>query len=98
MGEVWTQIAGGVGAANRMTVNTRRAEKDLLTLEGEGFGGDRCRTLLLREPLRKISCFYGNDKQRHIRVLDAAEFRALSSIFAYTIGLKNQRVCVSGNR
>src|SRR3954451_18155939 len=60
--------------------------------------GVRCTLLLRTQPLVEGSLFFGDNKERHVSMLQTTEFRALAAINAGTLGPDGNLVAAARNQ
>src|ERR1700710_3060244 len=73
-------------------------EKKLLACSCFRFGRTECLTALPDDPLFEIRRIFGHYKYRHVRMLKATKFRALSAIDAGPFGADREIVVAPGNQ
>src|SRR5689334_3375027 len=88
MCQLRTGFRSSVGAANRVAHHARPAHEDVLAALREVVLRILCGRTLAGEPALKLIHWLCHDDKRHVRMLVAAEFSALSAILALAIGLE----------
>src|SRR5207249_8491132 len=86
----------GAGA-DAVAANTALARKDLRAALHEGVVRLRRRPALGVEPGLEGGRVVGDDVERHVRVLDAAELGALPAVDAGPVGLEPEGVLLAGD-
>src|SRR4051794_12332237 len=81
-----------------MAGGARARKKHLLTGRDLRIRGPRCTLLLRTQPPVKGSLFFGDNKERHVSMLQTTEFGALPAIHADTLGPDGNLVAAARNQ
>ena len=87
-----------VSAANGVTKNAAALQKYFLTASGflvRGFDG---RLQLMLQPSVEVVRRFGDNPERHVSMLEAAEFRTLATILAGAVRLEPLQGGMTGNQ
>jgi len=98
MRQIGTNLRTRVCAANRVTKNAAAFEKYFLTASGflvRGFDGG---LQLMLQPCAEVVRRFGDNPERHVSMLEPAEFRTLATVLAGVVRLEPLQGGMTGNQ